>query len=160
MTLRLSTFQPLLRGTSPLLRAQQRRWAQVHDVRFLATHHDPKHVQDKYRMKLDQKAKQYGRPIPKNQYLQHDGGTDELRKKEKVMNQSNPSKTPTKIKSMISAKKPLPSQHQMILPTQKTSSRLKRRPKNHSHLPPLQHPNPPKPKPSPQQPSPAPKRVV
>lgn len=57
-SLRLSTLQPLLRGASPILRFQQRRWAQVHDVRFLATHHDPKHVQDKYRSKLDQKAKQ------------------------------------------------------------------------------------------------------
>jgi ATP synthase F1 complex assembly factor 1 len=30
----------------------------VHDVRFLATHHDPNVVLEKYRAKLDQKAKQ------------------------------------------------------------------------------------------------------
>jgi ATP synthase F1 complex assembly factor 1 len=30
----------------------------VHDVRFLASHHDPKYVLDKYRSKLDQKAKE------------------------------------------------------------------------------------------------------
>lgn len=57
-SLRLQGFQSVLRGNSNLLRNQQRRWAQVHDVRFLASHHDPKHVLDKYRSKLDQKAKQ------------------------------------------------------------------------------------------------------
>lgn len=35
-----------------------RRWAQVHDVRFLATHRDPKTVLEKYKSKLDQKAKE------------------------------------------------------------------------------------------------------
>jgi ATP synthase F1 complex assembly factor 1 len=55
---RLQGFQSLLRGNSRLLRTPQRRWAQVHDVRFLASHHDPKYVQDKYRSKLDQKAKE------------------------------------------------------------------------------------------------------
>lgn len=48
----------MIRGNSHLLRHQQRRWAQVHDVRFLASHHDPKYVLDKYRSKLDQKAKE------------------------------------------------------------------------------------------------------
>lgn len=55
---RLQGFQSVLRGKSHLLRPQQRRWAQVHDVRFLASHHDPKHVLEKYRNKLDEKAKQ------------------------------------------------------------------------------------------------------
>ncbi|KAJ5391965.1 hypothetical protein N7509_007455 [Penicillium cosmopolitanum] len=57
---RLQGFQSILRGNSRLLRTPQRRWAQVHDVRFLASHHDPKYVQDKYRSKLDQKAKEEG----------------------------------------------------------------------------------------------------
>lgn len=55
---RLQGFQSVLRGNARLLRVPQRRWAQVHDVRFLASHHDPKYVQDKYRAKLDQKAKE------------------------------------------------------------------------------------------------------
>lgn len=38
----------------------QRRWAQVHDVRFLATTQPPQTVYEKYRAKLDQKAKQEG----------------------------------------------------------------------------------------------------
>ncbi|KAJ5082200.1 hypothetical protein N7532_011243 [Penicillium argentinense] len=57
---RLQGFQSVLRGKSHLLRSPQRRWAQVHDVRFLASHHDPKYVMDKYRSKLDQKAKEEG----------------------------------------------------------------------------------------------------
>ncbi|KAF3392620.1 Protein ATP11 [Penicillium rolfsii] len=57
---RLPGLQSVLRGSSHLLRPQQRRWAQVHDVRFLASHHDPKHVLEKYRSKLDEKAKQEG----------------------------------------------------------------------------------------------------
>lgn len=58
MPLRLQTFQSALRSNAHLLRHTQRRWAQVHDVRFLASHHDPKYVLEKYRSKLDQKAKE------------------------------------------------------------------------------------------------------
>lgn len=57
-SMRFQGLRSVLRGQSPLLRTQQRRWAQVHDVRYLASHHDPKHVLDKYRAKLDEKAKQ------------------------------------------------------------------------------------------------------
>ncbi|KAG8425796.1 hypothetical protein J3459_009628 [Metarhizium acridum] len=38
----------------------QRRWAQVHDVRFLVTKKPPQAVLDKYREKLNQKAKEEG----------------------------------------------------------------------------------------------------
>ncbi|KIE00871.1 atp11, partial [Metarhizium majus ARSEF 297] len=38
----------------------QRRWAQVHDVRFLVTKQPPQAVLDKYREKLNQKAKDEG----------------------------------------------------------------------------------------------------
>ncbi|KAL4754270.1 hypothetical protein BDW72DRAFT_167114 [Aspergillus terricola var. indicus] len=59
-SIRSFTLQCLPWSRSPLIRSQQRRWAQVHDVRFLATHHDPNQILDKYRAKLDQKAKQEG----------------------------------------------------------------------------------------------------
>ncbi|KAH6634367.1 ATP11 protein-domain-containing protein [Chaetomium sp. MPI-SDFR-AT-0129] len=39
---------------------QQRRWAQVHDVRFLATTQQPRHILEKYRQKLDEKARAEG----------------------------------------------------------------------------------------------------
>ncbi|GAB7349520.1 hypothetical protein MBLNU459_g0225t1 [Dothideomycetes sp. NU459] len=48
--------------SAPLLRLTQRRWAQVHDIRFLATHQKPdQKVLDKYRAKLEQKAKAEGK---------------------------------------------------------------------------------------------------
>lgn len=48
----------LRRGPAP---AQQRRWAQVHDVRFLATTQGPSRtVLEKYREKLDAKARREG----------------------------------------------------------------------------------------------------
>lgn len=40
----------------------QRRWAQVHDVRFLATTQQPRSVIEKYRQKLENKAKEEGLP--------------------------------------------------------------------------------------------------
>ncbi len=47
----------LLRQTPPL-RVPQRRWACVHDVRFLATHGAKERILAKYRDKLDRKAKE------------------------------------------------------------------------------------------------------
>ncbi|KAI0432924.1 ATP11 protein-domain-containing protein [Xylaria sp. FL1042] len=41
-------------------RVQQRRWAQVHDVRFLATTQAPRNIAEKYREKLDRKARAEG----------------------------------------------------------------------------------------------------
>lgn len=46
-----------LRAPRPL---QQRRWAQVHDVRFLTTQQPPQAILDKYKAKLDDKAKREG----------------------------------------------------------------------------------------------------
>lgn len=56
-SIRAQAFRYLTRGRTPL-RLPQKRFAQVHDVRFLATHRDPNQVLDKYREKLDQKAQQ------------------------------------------------------------------------------------------------------
>ncbi|CCC11587.1 hypothetical protein SMACR_04572 [Sordaria macrospora] len=42
--------------------SNQRRWAQVHDVRFLATTQQPRSVIEKYRQKLESKAKEEGLP--------------------------------------------------------------------------------------------------
>ncbi|KAL8388387.1 hypothetical protein RB595_009277 [Gaeumannomyces hyphopodioides] len=44
----------------PRHHALQRRWAQVHDVRFVATTQAPRRVLDKYRDKLDRKARDEG----------------------------------------------------------------------------------------------------
>ncbi|KAI0540669.1 ATP11 protein-domain-containing protein [Xylaria digitata] len=42
------------------IKTQQRRWAQVHDVRFLATTQAPRNIAEKYREKLDRKAQAEG----------------------------------------------------------------------------------------------------
>ncbi|KAH8703320.1 ATP11 protein-domain-containing protein [Talaromyces proteolyticus] len=61
MALRLPRLHTLLRTNSRHLQPQQqRRWAQVHDVRFLATHRDPQQILEKYQDKLKQKAKEEG----------------------------------------------------------------------------------------------------
>jgi len=55
---------PLLRrsawSSAAPFRCYQRRWAQVHDVRFVAQHSTQNRVLNKYKDKLDQKAKEQG----------------------------------------------------------------------------------------------------
>ncbi|MCJ1474599.1 hypothetical protein MMC13_003258 [Lambiella insularis] len=58
--LRPPNLRTILPSNSSILRFQQRRWAQVHDVRFLATHHQSDKITEKYRAKLDKKAKEIG----------------------------------------------------------------------------------------------------
>ena len=48
------------RSVQTPLQCYQRRWAQVHDVRFVSSHLTSHRVIDKYRAKLDQKARQTG----------------------------------------------------------------------------------------------------
>lgn len=56
---RIPTLRHVVSGAAPYLRATQRRWAQVHDVRFLATQENDR-VLEKYKEKLDRKAKVEG----------------------------------------------------------------------------------------------------
>lgn len=58
---RSPAIRHLLCNSSSHLRPVQRRWAQVHDVRFLATHIPAQEkILNKYRDKLDRKAKEEG----------------------------------------------------------------------------------------------------
>ncbi|KAI1779884.1 ATP11-domain-containing protein [Hypoxylon cercidicola] len=61
-TVRIPALRNLLgRRLQPLgAPAQQRRWAQVHDVRFVATTQAARSVTEKYREKLDRKAREEG----------------------------------------------------------------------------------------------------
>ncbi|KAF2109054.1 ATP11 protein-domain-containing protein [Lophiotrema nucula] len=61
-SVRLPTIRHLLprQPFSALRIGQQRRWAQVQDVRFLATHHTQERVIAKYKEKLESKAKEQG----------------------------------------------------------------------------------------------------
>ncbi|KAK1639146.1 ATP11 protein [Colletotrichum phormii] len=58
---RIPTLRHLVTTSQRAFRASnQRRWAQVHDARFLATTQQPRAVVEKYRAKLEQKAQQEG----------------------------------------------------------------------------------------------------
>lgn len=48
----------VFRGAAPFWRTPQKRWAQVHDIRFVATHRKADDVFDMYREKLARKAKE------------------------------------------------------------------------------------------------------
>src|SRR3954451_8269762 len=57
-----TTSAPAIRHTlrsCALPLRSQKRWAQVHDVRFVATHQDTNKIIDRYKEKLAQKAKEY-----------------------------------------------------------------------------------------------------
>ena len=49
----------IIGGRELYLRVAQRRWAQVHDVRFVATHRRPDRILEKYKEKLEKKVKEY-----------------------------------------------------------------------------------------------------
>ncbi|KAK4038738.1 ATP11 protein-domain-containing protein [Parachaetomium inaequale] len=58
---RVPMLRHLLSSQTRALRASnQRRWAQVHDVRFLATTQQPRNILEKYRHKLEGKARDEG----------------------------------------------------------------------------------------------------
>ncbi|KAB8210185.1 ATP11 protein-domain-containing protein [Aspergillus parasiticus] len=109
--LRPSTFQSLIRNTrTPFLRVQQRRWAQVHDVRFLATHHDPKLVLDRYRNKLDQKAQEEGHGSVESLKDAYKEKIDDFRRKASTIVTPEPSKpTPSPSTSATHPPPPPPS---------------------------------------------------
>jgi len=57
--LRLPTLSHVFGNkAAPYLRGTQKRCAQVHDVRFLVTHHESDRVIEKYKEKLDRKVKE------------------------------------------------------------------------------------------------------
>ena len=57
-TVKAPVLRHVLGRQSCCQRYTQRRWAQVHDVRFLATHRPQDAVIEKYKEKLDRKAKE------------------------------------------------------------------------------------------------------
>ncbi|KAL9125248.1 MAG: hypothetical protein Q9217_005524 [Psora testacea] len=69
---RVPTIRYTIGNAAPCLRNVQRRWAQVHDVRFLVTHQSSDKVTDRYQEKLQEKARQCvmessHRPLPADQ---------------------------------------------------------------------------------------------
>ncbi|KAH7417444.1 ATP11 protein-domain-containing protein [Cadophora sp. MPI-SDFR-AT-0126] len=59
VSFRTPALRHVVSGAAPYLRASQRRWAQVHDVRFLATQQSDRII-EKYKEKLAKKAQEEG----------------------------------------------------------------------------------------------------
>ncbi|KAF2098534.1 ATP11-domain-containing protein [Rhizodiscina lignyota] len=90
----------------------QRRWAQVHDVRFLATHGAQDRIIAKYRDKLDQKAKEEGLNDIGELKEAYKAKINHLRKKAAVPGATAPLKqaTPSQVSSSIHDPPPPPPQ--------------------------------------------------
>ncbi|KAK7714298.1 hypothetical protein SLS64_004398 [Diaporthe eres] len=80
---RIPALRNLLSCQLRSLRASnQRRWAQVHDVRFLATTQASRNVLEKYRDKLDAKARQEGHADIQDLKKAYSDKVQEIRKKD------------------------------------------------------------------------------
>ncbi|ROT39716.1 ATP11-domain-containing protein [Sodiomyces alkalinus F11] len=126
----------VLSSSSRALRASnQRRWAQVHDVRFLATTQQPRAITDKYREKLERKARQEGLSSIDELKAAYSNKIDELNKKDvaelarlrsKMMPQQQPTPppSPTSASSPSSTASPTLSSSDSASSTIETSSTL------------------------------------
>ncbi|KAI2629025.1 ATP11-domain-containing protein [Xylaria nigripes] len=75
----------LPRATLPRLsKAQQRRWAEVHDVRFLVTTQAPRNIAEKYREKLERKAQAEGLRDADELKAAYANRIEELKKKDHI----------------------------------------------------------------------------
>ena len=80
---RIPALRNLFGGHLRSLRASnQRRWAQVHDVRFLATTQASRNVLEKYREKLDAKAREEGHADIQDLKKAYADKIQEIRKKD------------------------------------------------------------------------------
>ncbi|KAI5306578.1 hypothetical protein KEM56_000200, partial [Ascosphaera pollenicola] len=80
--LRTTSTYRLAAGTRTAATALQKRYAQVHDVRFFASHHDPSsHIVERYKQKLDQKAKAEGHESIESLKDAYKDKIEDLRKK-------------------------------------------------------------------------------
>jgi ATP synthase F1 complex assembly factor 1 len=112
---------PILRRTawssSAPFRCYQRRWAQVHDVRFLATHQSSDKVLEKYREKLERKAREEGKGSVDELKQAYKDKIEALKEKTNVPGanaplHSQPASVPNEIASSIPFQAPPPPQAQ------------------------------------------------
>ncbi|KAI8936128.1 hypothetical protein NX059_007627 [Plenodomus lindquistii] len=96
MAFRLPTLRTALRQQPSLNpRLTQRRWAQVQDVRFLATHDTQARVLAKYKAKLEEKAKAQGLKDIEDLKEQYKDKIEELRKRAIVPGATGPLTPPS-----------------------------------------------------------------
>ncbi|KAM0721930.1 hypothetical protein Q7P37_002855 [Cladosporium fusiforme] len=113
---------PILRRTawsiSAPFRCYQRRWAQVHDVRFLATHQKSDAVLDKYRAKLEQKAKAEGKGSVEELKQSYKDKIDALKEKAEVPGATAPLHKDAQPQQQQHSKPPTPAEAASSVPFQ------------------------------------------
>ncbi|KAL5336050.1 ATP11 protein-domain-containing protein [Aspergillus crustosus] len=128
-SLRSLAQRSLPHSRTPFVRLQQRRWAQVHDVRYLATHRDPNQVVlDKYRSKLNQKAQKEGFESVESLKKAHQEKIDKLRcEASTILTPEPPSQSPAPTTTTPHTPPPLPSTHtaQPKIPSSTNSTGIK-----------------------------------
>lgn len=90
MALRTSSLRNIFRQPSLNPRFTQRRWAQVQDVRYLATHDAQQRILAKYKEKLESKAKAQGLNDLEELKSQYKDKIEELRKQAIVPGATGP----------------------------------------------------------------------
>lgn len=117
----INNAAPILRRTawssSAPFRCYQRRWAQVHDVRFLATHQSSDKVLDKYREKLERKAREEGKGSVEELKQSYKEKIETLKEKAQVPGanaplHAQPAPVPQEIASTVPFQAPPPPQAQ------------------------------------------------
>lgn len=117
----INNAAPILRRTawssSAPFRCYQRRWAQVHDVRFLATHQSSDKVLDKYREKLERKAREEGKASVEELKQSYKEKIETLKEKAQVPGanaplHAQPAPVPQEIASTVPFQAPPPPQAQ------------------------------------------------
>ncbi|KAL1877093.1 hypothetical protein VTK73DRAFT_8901 [Phialemonium thermophilum] len=111
--------------TRSLRVSNQRRWAQVHDVRFLATTQQPLNVLEKYREKLDRKAREEGHQDIESLKKAYAEKIQDLRKRDAIHPPPIPSeasKTVTTNSTTKQTSETLPLTSSPAEPTQSTST--------------------------------------
>lgn len=84
-SLRSPALRHLLTSSGRSLRAaNQRRWAQVHDLRFLTTTQQPRAIAEKYQEKLNRKAKEEGHDSVESLKAAYAEKIEDLRQKASV----------------------------------------------------------------------------
>ncbi|KAL8818436.1 MAG: hypothetical protein Q9223_002929 [Gallowayella weberi] len=114
---RFGAFENISRQCTPGVRFPQRRWAQVHDVRFHVTHQQTDSVTEKYREKLRRKAAQEGL-----------ASVDELKTVYKTRIQEQKERASTNTQSQSPYPPPPPPQRSANFPSAPTSSPSSKRP--------------------------------
>ena len=120
---RSGSIRHLIGRQLPSPRIVQRRWARVHDIRFLVTHGSQERIAARYRDKLDQKAKEEGHGNIETLKEAYKDKIDTLRKSAAVPGATAPLQTePSQSSTPFQPPPPPPSQSTASAATKATAN--------------------------------------